>query len=110
MPVPHHHTLIPVASFSVHCLSFPFCSILFMVPIYSVESWLALRYNEQKFYFATLRETYEGESLARTYPSFLKAVSCWMLTATYYFVGSILPVFFRFLLLLQPSRCTCSTC
>jgi hypothetical protein len=31
-----------------------------LFPGRSVESWLALRFNEQAFYFQTLRETYEG--------------------------------------------------
>lgn len=34
--------------------------ILWMVPIYSVESWLALRFNKQKVYLETLREAYEA--------------------------------------------------
>jgi len=34
--------------------------ILFMVPIYSLESWLALRFKEQKVYLETLREAYEA--------------------------------------------------
>ena len=37
--------------------------ILFMVPVYSVESWLALRFPKDKFIFATLRETYEAYTL-----------------------------------------------
>jgi hypothetical protein len=31
-----------------------------MVPIYSIESWLALRFNEQKLYLETMREAYEA--------------------------------------------------
>jgi hypothetical protein len=34
--------------------------ILWMVPIYSIESWLALRFNEQKLYLETMREAYEA--------------------------------------------------
>ncbi len=34
--------------------------ILWMVPIYSVESWLALRFNRQKVYLETAREAYEA--------------------------------------------------
>jgi len=41
--------------------------ILFMVPIYSVQSWLALRFKEEKFIFATLRETYEAYTLYTFY-------------------------------------------
>ncbi|CAM9251096.1 unnamed protein product [Discosporangium mesarthrocarpum] len=34
--------------------------ILWMVPIYAVESWLALRFKEMSFYISTLRECYEA--------------------------------------------------
>jgi Organic solute transporter Ostalpha len=34
--------------------------IILMVPIYSIESWLALRFKEQEIIFATLREAYEA--------------------------------------------------
>ncbi|CAM9115013.1 unnamed protein product [Choristocarpus tenellus] len=34
--------------------------ILWMVPIYAVESWLALRFKEMGFYISTLRECYEA--------------------------------------------------
>jgi len=33
--------------------------ILWMVPIYAVESWFALRFKEQKIYLETAREAYE---------------------------------------------------
>ena len=34
--------------------------ILCMVPIYAIESWLALRFKEQKIYLETARECYEA--------------------------------------------------
>jgi hypothetical protein len=34
---------------------------LWMVPIYSIESWLALRYQDYKVYIETPRDAYEGE-------------------------------------------------
>ena len=34
--------------------------ILFLVPIYAIESWLALRYKDQKLYLEVAREAYEG--------------------------------------------------
>mmetsp|Transcript_54821 Transcript_54821/g.134087 ORF Transcript_54821/g.134087 Transcript_54821/m.134087 type:complete len:204 (-) Transcript_54821:2863-3474(-) len=34
--------------------------ILWMVPIYAVESWFALRFKEQKIYLETAREAYEA--------------------------------------------------
>ena len=34
--------------------------ILWMVPIYSVESWLCLRFHEHEVYIATLRDCYES--------------------------------------------------
>jgi hypothetical protein len=34
--------------------------VLWMVPIYSVESWLALRFKDQKIYLETAREAYEA--------------------------------------------------
>ena len=34
--------------------------VLWMVPIYAVESWLALRYKDQKVYLETAREAYEA--------------------------------------------------
>eukprot|EP00282_Hemiselmis_andersenii_P011381 CAMPEP_0114137964 /NCGR_PEP_ID=MMETSP0043_2-20121206/16054_1 /TAXON_ID=464988 /ORGANISM="Hemiselmis andersenii, Strain CCMP644" /LENGTH=387 /DNA_ID=CAMNT_0001231871 /DNA_START=93 /DNA_END=1253 /DNA_ORIENTATION=- len=33
--------------------------ILWMVPIYAIESWLALRFKDQKIYLETAREAYE---------------------------------------------------
>lgn len=39
----------------LHCIR-----ILFMVPVYSLNSWLALYFSEQKVYFETLRESYEA--------------------------------------------------
>jgi len=33
--------------------------ILFLVPIYAVESWFSLRYHHQSIYIATLRDLYE---------------------------------------------------
>ena len=34
--------------------------ILWMVPIYAIESWVALRYKDQAVYLSTLREAYEA--------------------------------------------------
>lgn len=34
--------------------------ILWMVPIYSIESWLAMRFHEQAIYIETLRDFYES--------------------------------------------------
>ncbi len=34
--------------------------ILFMVPIYAVDCWLALRFKDQTIYFDTIRECYEA--------------------------------------------------
>ena len=34
--------------------------ILWMVPLYAIESWLALRYKDQSIYFETAREAYEA--------------------------------------------------
>lgn len=34
--------------------------ILWMVPLYAIESWLALRYKDQGIYFETAREAYEA--------------------------------------------------
>ena len=34
--------------------------ILFMVPIYAVDCWLALRFKELTIYFDTIRECYEA--------------------------------------------------
>jgi len=39
----------------LHCIR-----ILFMVPVYSLNSWFALYFSEQKVYFETLRESYEA--------------------------------------------------
>ena len=37
--------------------------IIWMVPLYSVESWLALRFRDQALYIETLRECYESYTL-----------------------------------------------
>lgn len=37
-----------------------YCRILLMVPIYSLESWCALRFKQQAVYFAVAREAYEA--------------------------------------------------
>jgi hypothetical protein len=37
--------------------------ILFMVPLYAVESWIALRFKDQHLYFETLREMYDPDWL-----------------------------------------------
>ena len=34
--------------------------IIWLIPVYSVESWLALRFKNQALYIETLRECYEG--------------------------------------------------
>lgn len=39
----------------LHCIR-----ILFMVPVYSLNSWLSLVLNDKKVYFETLRESYEA--------------------------------------------------
>lgn len=44
----------------VHPLQRHYIRILWMIPIYAVESWLALRFNEQKIYLETMREAYEA--------------------------------------------------
>jgi len=40
--------------------------ILFMVPIYSLSSWLSLRYYHLSIYFDTIRNIYEGACLRQT--------------------------------------------
>ena len=37
--------------------------ILWMVPIYGIESWFALRYTENAVYLQAFREFYEGNHL-----------------------------------------------
>ena len=34
--------------------------IIWLIPVYSVESWLALRFKNQALYIETVRECYEG--------------------------------------------------
>ena len=59
---------VPLALQDIHFHIIHYCSplqrhyirILWMIPIYSVESWLALRFNEQKLYLETGREAYEA--------------------------------------------------
>lgn len=51
----HMHILHYISPLQRH-----YIRILWMVPIYAVESWLALRFNEQKVYLETLREAYEA--------------------------------------------------
>lgn len=47
-----HYTVPPLQRHAIR--------IVAMVPIYSVESWLALRFKEQAIYAETLREAYEA--------------------------------------------------
>ena len=39
--------------------------ILWMVPLYSVQSWMSLRFHESSLYIETLRDMYEAYVLAR---------------------------------------------
>ena len=44
-----------------HCLLQPFVvRIMWMVPIYAVDSWLALRFMGAAIYLDTVRECYEA--------------------------------------------------
>uniref|UniRef100_A0A7S0EV46 Uncharacterized protein n=1 Tax=Hanusia phi TaxID=3032 RepID=A0A7S0EV46_9CRYP len=51
----HFHIIHYVSPLQRH-----YVRILWMIPIYAVESWLALRFNEQKIYLETMREAYES--------------------------------------------------
>ena len=51
----HFHVLNYVSPLQRH-----YIRILWMIPIYAIESWLALRYNKQKMYLETMREAYEA--------------------------------------------------
>jgi hypothetical protein len=59
---------VPLTLQDIHFHIIHYCSplqrhyirILWMIPIYSVESWLALRFNKQKLYLETMREAYEA--------------------------------------------------
>ncbi|EKX48282.1 hypothetical protein GUITHDRAFT_162440 [Guillardia theta CCMP2712] len=51
----HMHILHYVSPLQRH-----YIRILWMVPIYSIESWLALRFNDHKLIMETLREAYEA--------------------------------------------------
>ena len=41
----------------------PICRVLLMVPVYSVTSFLSLRFTQYSIYFDTLREWYEAYAL-----------------------------------------------
>ena len=43
-----------------HTLQRQYIRILFIIPIYSFESWLALRFNQQSIYLETMRACYEA--------------------------------------------------
>ena len=43
-----------------HRLQRHYMRILFIIPIYSFESWLALRFGPQRIYLETMRECYEA--------------------------------------------------
>jgi len=51
----HFHIIHYVSPLQRH-----YIRILWMIPIYAVESWLALRFNKQKIYLETMREAYEA--------------------------------------------------
>ena len=59
---------VPVALHAIHMnilyyrhpLQRHYIRILWIIPIYSVESWIALRYSAQRVYLETMREAYEA--------------------------------------------------
>jgi len=51
----HLHVLHFISPLQRH-----YIRILLLVPLYAVESWLALRYKEQRIYLEVLRESYEA--------------------------------------------------
>jgi len=59
---------VPLALYDIHCHLVRFVSplqryyvrILLLLPIYCVESWLALRFQRQALYLETLRDLYEA--------------------------------------------------
>jgi hypothetical protein len=59
---------VPLALYDIHCHLVRFVSplqrfyvrILLLLPIYTVESWLALRFEGQALYLTTLRDLYEA--------------------------------------------------
>jgi len=63
---------LPISIYSVanHLVNFnqpelqrPICRVLLMVPVYSVTSFLSLRFTQYSIYFDTLREWYEAYAL-----------------------------------------------
>jgi hypothetical protein len=59
---------VPLALYDIHChlshfvspLQSMYVRILLLLPIYTVESWLALRFKAQALYLTTLRDLYEA--------------------------------------------------
>ena len=41
--------------------------VLWMVPVYSIQSWCALRFNDQKIYLESFREVYEAYAIYNFY-------------------------------------------
>ena len=48
--------------------------VLWIVPIYSVQSWIALVYKEDAFFFVTMREVYEAYAIFSFYQLMLGAL------------------------------------
>jgi hypothetical protein len=59
LPITLHNVALHLLHF-VSPLQRFYIRILWMVPIYGVESWLSLRFHEQSVYLITLRELYEA--------------------------------------------------
>lgn len=63
---------LPISAYSIinHLVNFtqpelqrPICRVLAMVPIYSIDSYLAIRFTDYAIYFDTLREWYEAYAI-----------------------------------------------
>jgi len=90
VPLSLHEIFMHWSHYTVPHLQRHVIRILFMVPIYSIESWLALRFKDQAPYLQTAREAYEvrhrGPTVLETFsacshshtvPSLLQAYVIW---------------------------------
>jgi hypothetical protein len=66
VPLSFHAILMHIMNYR-NRLQRHYIRILWMVPMYSIQSWFALRFNEQKIYLKSTRELYEAYAIYNFY-------------------------------------------
>ncbi len=66
VPLSLHAILMHIRNYRCR-LQRHYIRILWMVPMYSIQSWFALRFNDQKIYLKSSRELYEAYAIYNFY-------------------------------------------